>query len=112
LALDWCLVEVLLASYRKFALGCPLPGFRDNFLMLCLLQLFGLIFFMMAGAAMERPMFEHSPLFLAIPVRVLAAHLWNRRRLADARQAGELEEGLVFEAAAVRAVTLLNIDGR
>jgi hypothetical protein len=34
---------------------------------------------------------------------------WNRRRLRDAREAGELEEGVTFENAPVRAVERLNL---
>jgi len=40
---------------------------------------------------------------------MLAAAYWNRQRIADARKAGELEEGLVFENAPVRTVEQLHL---
>jgi len=44
-----------------------------------------------------------------VPVAMLAAWYWNRRRLDDAREAGELEEGLTFENVQVQAVERLNL---
>ena len=46
-----------------------------------------------------------------VPVAMRAAWQWNRRRLAEARDAGELEEGLTFENAAVTAVTRMDLSG-
>ena len=50
-------MELLLAGYRKVPLACPMPGFRDNLLMLCLMQFLGFEVFTRMGAGMERWMF-------------------------------------------------------
>jgi hypothetical protein len=47
--------------------------------------------------------------FLLLPLAMLGAWLWNRRRLRDAREAGELEEGLTFENVRIPAVERLNL---
>ncbi len=97
--LAWCvcLLEILLAGYRKVPLTCPLPGFRDNLLMLCLVQFLGFEFFTRFGAAMERWMFADPVRFALLPAAMLWGGWWNRGRIRDAREAGELEEGLTFE---------------
>jgi hypothetical protein len=109
LALSLILMEVLLAGYRKLPVTCPMPGFKDNFLMLCLIQFLGFLLFTVAGAAIERWMWLAPWRFHFIPLTMLAAWQWNRRRLAEAREAGELEEGLVFENPAIRTVTRLDL---
>ena len=109
LALSMILMEVLLAGYRKLPCTCPMPGFRDHFLMLCLLQLVGFVVFTRIGAALERWMWAAPWRFALVPLAMFGAWRWNRRRLADAREAGELEEGLMFENTVVRAVTRLDL---
>jgi hypothetical protein len=109
LALSVILMEVLLAGYRKLPCTCPMPGFRDNFLMLCLLQLVGFAAFTRLGAAVEHWMWAAPWRFALLPLAMYAAWHGNRRRLADAREAGELEEGLMFENPVVRAVTRLDL---
>jgi hypothetical protein len=109
LALSAILMEVLLAGYRKLPCACPMPGFRDNFLMLCLLQLVGFVIFTRIGAALEQWMWAAPWRFALVPLAMCAAWHWNRRRLSDAREAGELEEGLLFENTVVRAVTRLDL---
>jgi hypothetical protein len=109
LALSLCLTEILFAGYRKVPLTCPMPGFRDNFLMLCLLVVVGFEVFTRFGADMERWMFERPWGFALLPAGMIWAWRWNRQRLRDAREAGELEEGLTFENAPVRAVERLNL---
>lgn len=99
-----CLVEVLLAGYRKVPLTCPMPGFRDNLLMLCLVQFLGFEVFTRFGAALERWMFAAPFRFVLLPAGMAWAWHWNRRRIRDAREAGELEEGLTFEN--IRPVTV------
>ena len=86
-----------------------MPGFRDNSLMLCLLQLVGFLAFTRLGAGMEKWMFGMPLRFLLVPAAMLAAWYWNRQRIANSRKAGELEEGLVFENAPVRTVEQLNL---
>ena len=88
LALSISLIELLLAGYRKMPLTCPIPGFKDNFLMLCLLQFLGFLAFTLAGAAVERWMWEAPWRFAFVPLAMWAAWRWNRQRLADAREAG------------------------
>jgi hypothetical protein len=109
LALSLCFVELLLAGYRKIPLTCPVPGFRDHFLMLCLIQFFGFECFTRLGAGAERWMFGAPLGFLLVPASMWAAWLWNRQRLKEAREAGELEEGLTFENAPLRVVERLNL---
>jgi uncharacterized membrane protein YgdD (TMEM256/DUF423 family) len=111
LALCCTLIEIFLLNYRKLPLTCPTPGFRDNLLMLCLIQLCGIIFFTTVGARLERWMLPEPARFLLVPLIMGLAWYWNRKRLAAARIEGELEEGLVFENTVPRAVERLNIFG-
>lgn len=111
LALALCLIEILLSGYRKVPLTCPMPGFRDNFLMLCLLQFLGFELFTRAGAALEDWVLVDPVRFLALPACMAGAWYWNRRRLRDAREAGELEEGVTFESFQRPAVERLDLSG-
>ena len=77
--------------------------------MLCLLQFLGFVLFTLAGVAVERWMWAAPWRFALLPLAMWSAWHWNRRRLADAREAGELEEGLTFENSVVRAVTRLDL---
>jgi hypothetical protein len=97
LALSLCLSAVLLAGYRKIPLTCPMPGFRDNLLALCVIQIVGFSLFTQLGALMELRMLRHPWSFLLVPSAMAGAWFWNLRRIADAREAGELEESLTFE---------------
>ena len=108
-ALSVCLMELQLAGYRKIPLTCPMPGFRNNLLMLLLVQFLGFEFFTRGAAAMESWMLTIPWRFLLLPIGMLAAWLWNRQRLRNAREAGELEEGLTFENIHVPAVERLNL---
>jgi hypothetical protein len=109
LALSVCLIEVQLGGYRKLPLTCPMPGFRDNLPMLCLIQFLGYEVFTRGGARMELWMMSQPLAFLLVPASMAGAWYWNRRRIADAREAGELEEGVTFENAPVRAVERLDL---
>jgi hypothetical protein len=97
LALSLCLSDLLLAGYRKIPLTCPMPGFRDNLLALCVIQIVGFELFTQFGARLERWMFQRPWYFLSVPLAMTAAWFWNRRRIAEARAAGELDESLTFE---------------
>jgi hypothetical protein len=97
LALSLCLSELLLAGYRKIPLTCPMPGFRDNLLALCVIQVVGFALFTQFGASLEQWMFLQPWRFLLVPLAMAAAWFWNRRRIAQAREAGELDESLTFE---------------
>jgi hypothetical protein len=108
-ALSACLTEILFAGYRKVPLTCPMPGFRDNFLMLCLLAFVGFEVFTRFGAGLERWMFYRPWGFALVPLTMAWAWHWNGQRLRDAREAGEVEEGVTFENAPVRAVERLNL---
>ena len=79
--------------------------------MLCLIQFVGFELFTRAGDSLERWMFAAPWRFLFAPLAMWAAWHWNQRRLADAREAGELAEGLMFENAAVTTVTRMNLSG-
>jgi hypothetical protein len=109
LALSLCLIEVQFAGYRKVPLTCPMPGFRDNLLMLCLVQFLGFELFTRGGAAMERWMIDMPLRLVLVPAAMWGAWYWNRQRIVEAREAGELEEGVTFENTPVRAVERLNL---
>ena len=91
LALCLCFIEMLLAGYRKVPLTCPMPGFRDNFLLLCLLQFLGFEAFTRGGAALEEWMLHVPVRLLLLPAAMAAGWYWNRHRLREARAAGEVE---------------------
>jgi len=109
LALSLALSELLLAGYRKVPLTCPMPGFREHFLMLCLVQFVGFMIFTRAGDSLEKWMWVAPWRFVFVPAAMAAAWRWNQSRLADAREAGELQEGLTFENAAVTTVTRMDL---
>lgn len=109
LALSLFLAELQLAGYRKIPLTCPTPGFRDHLLMLCLVQFLGFELFTRAGFAMEEWMLSAPWRLLFVPMAMLGAWYWNRGRLREAREAGELEEGLTFENVQIPAVERLNL---
>jgi hypothetical protein len=108
-ALSVSLMEALLVGYRKMPLTCPMPGFRDNFLMLCLVQFVGFLIFTRGGTALEQWMWAAPWRFALVPAAMWCAWRWKRRRLAEAREAGELEEGLTFDNPVVRVVTRLDL---
>jgi hypothetical protein len=109
LALGLSLIELQLAGFRKIPLTCPTPGFRDHLLMLCLVQFLGFEFFTRVGFGMEQWMLAGPWRFLLVPLAMAGAWYWNRRRREDAREAGELEEGLTFENVQVQTVERLNL---
>ncbi len=109
LALAMCLMEILLLGYRKIPLMCPAPGFRNHFPLLCLMQVVGFEVFSGLGAAMEHWMFLAPARFLPVPAVMGSAWLSNRRRIEEAREAGEWEEGLTFETAVPRVIERLDL---
>ena len=109
LALSLCLIEALLTGYRKVPLACPMPGFRDNFLMLCLLQVLAFEAFTHLGAGLEQTILMQPLLFPLLLLAMLAAWWWKRRRWQEALAAGEAEPGLVFENRRTGAVETLNL---
>ena len=109
LALSLCAAELQLTGFRKIPLTCPAPGFRDHLLMLCLIQFLGFEVFTRAGFGMEQWMLDAPWRLLLVPMAMFAAWYWNRQRLAEARENGELEEGLTFENVPVQAVERLNL---
>ena len=108
-ALALTLGEIMLAGYRKIPLTCPMPPFGANFLALIVLQIVAFGMFTVLGGSLDSWVLENPLRFAAIPVGMFAAALWNRRRLAQAREDGELEEKLVFENAAPVVVTRLDL---
>ena len=109
LSLSLCLIEVQLAGYRKVPLTCAMPGFRDHLPMLCLIQFLGYEVFTRGGARLELWMLSQPVAFLLVPAVMAGAWYWNRRRIEEAREAGELEEGVTFENAPVRTVERLDL---
>ena len=77
--------------------------------MLCFLQFLGFEVFTRAGAATEQWMFGRPLRFLIVPALMYGGWLWNRRRIRDAREEGEWEEGLTFENVPLRTVERLNL---
>jgi hypothetical protein len=110
-ALSVCLVELLLEGYRKMPLACPMPGFRGNLPSLCLLHALGFEVFSVAGSALGLWMLDAPLRLLLLPAVMLAAWQWNIRRRNDARQAGELAEGLTFESLPPPVVERLDLSG-
>jgi hypothetical protein len=109
LAFSLCAAEALLAGYRKLPLTCPTPGFRENLVMLCLIQVLGFIAFTRMGLALGNWIVDWPPRFLLLPGAMCLVWLWNQRRLQRAREAGELEEGLTFDNIPVRTVERLDL---
>ena len=103
-ALSVTLAELLLSGYRKFPLTCPMPGFRENFLMLCLIQFVGYESFTRVGVSLEAWMSQAAWRYALIPAAMFGVWKWNQSRLAEARENGELEEGLTFENPTVSVV--------
>jgi hypothetical protein len=108
-ALTISLAELQLSGFRKIPLTCPTPGFRDHLLMLCLVQFLGFEFFTRGGFAMEQWILDAPWRLLVVPLVMVGAWYWNRRRLHDAREAGELEEGLTFDNVHAQVVERLNL---
>ena len=109
LALSLCLIEILLTGYRKVPLTCPMPGFRDNLLLLCLLLVLGFEVFTHLGAGLERGILAHPASIALAPAVLLAAWWWKQRRWKEALEAGEIELGLLFENLRSRTVETLNL---
>jgi hypothetical protein len=109
LALSLCLIECLLAGYRKIPLTCPMPGFRDNLLVLCLLQVLGFEVFTRVGAGLEQSILATPALLPLVPASMLAAWWWKQRRWKEGLEAGEIEPGLLFENLRTRTVETLNL---
>lgn len=109
LALSMSLGEVLLAGYRKIPLTSPLPPFSDDFLARCVIQIVAFALFTQLGALLDGWLLRnpwYSPL---LPAAIAAVCLANRRRIAQARQDGELDEALLFENSAPIAVQRLDL---
>lgn len=109
LAMAMSLAEIQLAGFRKIPLTCPTPGFRENLLAACLLQFVGYEFFTRVAAGTELWMAAAPLRFLLLPAAMLGVWEWNRRRRRDAREAGELLEGLTFENIHQPVVERLNL---
>jgi hypothetical protein len=88
-----------------------MPGFRDNLLLLCLVQFLAYELFTHLGATTEYWIYKNPPAFLLLPAGMAGAWRWNQRRLRDARDAGELEQGLTFENIRRPAVERLDLSG-
>jgi len=104
-----CLTEILLSGYRKVPLTCPMPGIQQNFLVLCLTQFLAFEAFTGIGAALESWIFDRPERFICLPLAMLAAWTWRRRRHRAAVEAGEAELGITFESAPPPDVVRLNI---
>jgi hypothetical protein len=109
LALSLCLIELLLSGYRKIPCTCPTPGFRENLPLRCVLLVLGLVAFARIGAGVERWILVEPTRFLLMPAAMSAAYIWNRERLRNAREAGEIEEGLSFESCLSPVVQRLSL---
>jgi lipopolysaccharide biosynthesis regulator YciM len=54
-------------------------------------------------------MLDQPARFLLVPFAMAAGWYWNRRRVRDAREAGELQEGLTFDNIHTPEVERLNL---
>jgi hypothetical protein len=109
LALSLLLMEILLAGYRKMPLGCAMPGFRDNLLMICLFHFLGFAAFTRLGAEIERWMFADPWRFWLVPAILGCAQLWYRHHLRTTLADGEREQGITFENLRTPAMERLNL---
>ncbi len=109
LALSISLGEILLAGYRKIPLTCPLPPFGDDFLARCVIQIVAFALFTQLGARLDEWLLRNPWYVPLVPMAMVGVWLWNRRRIAQARQDGELDEALLFENAAPVAVQRLDL---
>ncbi|MGB9456767.1 MAG: hypothetical protein WCB12_12030 [Bryobacteraceae bacterium] len=109
LCLSACLTEILLSGYRKVPLTCPMPGIRQNFLVLCITQFLAFEAFTQIGAGFERWIFDRPQRFVWLPGLMLTAWAWRRQRQRQALKAGEAELGITFESAPPPDVVRLNI---
>jgi hypothetical protein len=103
------LSEILLAGYRRIPFACPVPAFRDNILVVCFGLFLGFELFIHIGSGLDGWVQKYPPRFLWIPIVMTGAWWWNLRRLKDARENGELEEGLTFENIPAPTVERLNL---
>jgi hypothetical protein len=108
-AVSVCLIEILLFGYRKIPLTCPMPGFRENLVALCLIHFLGFELFTQFGAFVEAEMLRKPWWFLAIPAVLYGGWRWNRKRIEHAREDGELEEGLTFDSIPAPTVERLDL---
>ena len=96
--LSLLLIELLLSGYRKIPFTCPVPGFQENLPLRCVLLFLAFIAFAALGAGLEHWMLVEPLRFLLLPGLMTALYFWNRSRLKDAKEAGELETGLSFDS--------------
>ncbi len=109
LALSLLLADILLAGYRKIPLTCPLPPFGDSFLVLVVVQIVAFALFVQLGARLDAWLLRNPWYFPLLPLAMAAIFVWNQRRIAQAREDGELEDTLLFENAAPVAVQRLDL---
>lgn len=109
LALSLSLGEIMLIGYRKIPLTCPLPPFRENFLVMFVTQIVAFGLFIQLGGRLDAWLLRKPWYFPLVPLAMAAAAWWNRLRIAQARLDGELDETLVFENIAPVAVTRLDL---
>lgn len=108
-ALSLSLSEIMLIGYRKIPLTCPLPPFGDDFLVRVVIQIVAFGMFMQLGAHLDAWILRHPLGLPLLPAAMAAAWWWNKNRIAQAREDGELEETVLFENAAPVAVTRLDL---
>jgi hypothetical protein len=99
----------MLIGYRKIPLTCPLPPFRDNFLVMFVTQIVAFGLFIQLGGRLDAWLLRKPWYLPLVPLAMAAAAWWNRQRIAQARLDGELDETLVFENIAPVAVTRLDL---
>ncbi len=108
-ALSISLTEFFLLGYRKIPLTCPMPPFGEDFLARIVLQIVAFGAFMQMGGALDS-WFLHKPFYLPLlPTAMFGAWVWNRRRLAEDRANGELEESLLFDNPGLVVVTRMEL---
>jgi hypothetical protein len=100
-ALSLGLIAIFLEGYRKIPLTYPMPEFRDNFLLICLIHILGFELFIHLGARLERAILEKPFLFPLVPMAIYGGWFFNRTRWR--------EPGLTFENLRAPVVERLNL---
>jgi hypothetical protein len=109
LLLSLCLMEFLLAGYRKIPFTCFMPGFRENLPLVCVLHVLGFVVFAQLGARLEQWILVQPVLLVLVAGVLVAAWLCKRARVRGAVEAGEYEPGISFDGRRGPAIERLRL---
>lgn len=106
LVLSVMFTEIVLLRFHKIPFTCTLPQFQNNAIMLVFIYFIGFFLFTSLAANVERAMFVHPALFLALPVFV--GLVWDTLRRIR-RDTPDIDMELVYEETTPREVQTLNL---